>query len=101
MHCLLSHHGMADLFAEQLVLDKEAGLAKTAHLALIQVRTGASFQNITFVDDKLNHLTSVAPLGVRCVLAAWGYNGERERSLARAIGFAVCTVTDLEGLLFG
>jgi phosphoglycolate phosphatase-like HAD superfamily hydrolase len=98
---LLSHHGMADLFTEDLVLDKEAGLAKTAHLALIQTRTGASYQDITFVDDKLNHLASVAPLGVRCVLAAWGYNGERERALARAAGFAVCTIGGLERLLSG
>jgi phosphoglycolate phosphatase-like HAD superfamily hydrolase len=97
---LLAHHGLADLFAEDLVLDKEAGLAKTAHLELIRARTGTAFPDITFVDDKVNHLQSVAPLGVRCVLAKWGYNGERERSLARTLGFAVCSADALDAFLF-
>ena len=43
---------------------------------------GTEYAELTFVDDKLNHLETVAPLGVRCVLAAWGYNGERERRAA-------------------
>jgi hypothetical protein len=52
------------------------------------------------VDDKLNHLEAVAPLGVRCALAAWGYNGPREHAAAAERGFLVCTLEDVEGKLF-
>ena len=38
------------------------------------------------MDDKVNHLEAVAPLGVRCALAAWGYNGAREQDRAREAG---------------
>ena len=55
---------------------------------------------MTFVDDKLNHLEAVAPLGVRCALAAWGYNGPREQDAARRSGFLVCDLDDVEGKLF-
>jgi hypothetical protein len=43
----------------------------------------------------------VAPLGVRCALAAWGYNGERELRHARARGYLVCTLDDVDRQLFG
>lgn len=59
-----------------------------------------SFPDITFVDDKLNHLEAVAHLGVRPVLAGWGYNRERERALARSRGFLVCSLEDVERRLF-
>jgi phosphoglycolate phosphatase-like HAD superfamily hydrolase len=91
---LLAHYGLADLFTTELVLDKESGVSKAGHLVAIQAHTGAPFHEIAFVDDKLNHLERVAPLGVRCVLASWGYNSERERSLARALRFAVCSLEE-------
>jgi hypothetical protein len=56
---------------------------------------------MTFVDDKVNHLDAVAPLGVRCALSAWGYNGPREHELARARGYRVCSLADVESQLFG
>ena len=59
------------------------------------------FPAITFVDDKLRHLDAVAPLGVRCVLAAWGYNGERERIAAEAAGSIVCGAPELEARVLG
>jgi hypothetical protein len=43
----------------------------------------------------------VAGLGVRCALAAWGYNGEREIELARQRGYRVCTLENAEQQLFG
>ncbi|NIU75284.1 MAG: hypothetical protein GWN71_17390, partial [Gammaproteobacteria bacterium] len=42
----------------------------------------------------------VAKLGVRCALAAWGYNGEREQRRARERGLLVCTLADVEEQLF-
>jgi phosphoglycolate phosphatase-like HAD superfamily hydrolase len=98
---LLAHYGVADLFAPELVVDKEAGVTKDAHLAHLARLRGLDYAEITFVDDKVNHLDTVAPLGVRCALAAWGYNGPREHRLARAHGHLLCTLDDVEAQLFG
>lgn len=98
---LLHTWGMGDLFPPERVLDKEAGVSKAAHLVELQRRSGVPFREITFVDDKVNHLDTAAPLGVRCALAAWGYNGERERRIARERGYLVCGLGDVEGQIFG
>ena len=98
---LLAHYGIADLFAPELVLDKEAGTSKATHLRRLAQARGLDWGEITFLDDKVNHLDHVAPLGVRCALAAWGYNGPREHREARARGYLVCTLDDAEQQLFG
>lgn len=98
---LLAHYGVAALFPPELVVDKEAGVTKDAHLAHLARLRGLDYAEITFVDDKVNHLDTVARLGVRCALAAWGYNGPREHRLARAHGHLLCTLEDFEAQLFG
>lgn len=98
---LLEAYGIARLFAPELILDKEAGISKAAHLTAIRAALSCSWASITFVDDKVNHLEDVAPLGVRCVLAGWGYNGEREREAAGRAGFEVASLTTAETILFG
>lgn len=97
---LLDSYAIADLFPGELVLDKETGESKRAHLTVLQERTGIAFEQIGFMDDKVNHLEDVALLGVRCALAGWGYNGEREHVRARECGFAVCSLGDVEHVLF-
>ena len=101
VHALLASYGIADLFAEGAVLDKETGVSKREHLLAIAEQARARPEEITFVDDKVNHLEDVAGLGVRCVLAAWGYNGARERAIAERRGFLVCELAELETRLFG
>ncbi len=59
------------------------------------------FSEMTFVDDKVNHLDAVAPLGVRRALAGWGYNGAREHELAEQRGYVVCSLENAERRLFG
>jgi phosphoglycolate phosphatase-like HAD superfamily hydrolase len=98
---LLGRYGVADLFEPRWILDKDVGVGKRSHLRALAEGLGVDFSEITFVDDKLNNLEAVAPLGVRCVLAAWGYNGERERSRAREVGFPVCGFAEAEAVLFG
>ena len=98
---LLADYGVADLFEPALVLDKEAGVTKVAHHEHLARATGLPYEEMTFVDDKVNHLDAVHALGVRCVLAAWGYNGPREHALARAHGHRVCGLGDLEVAVFG
>jgi len=97
---LLGHYRIADLFPEHAVLDKETAVAKREHVRLIADRAGVPTAEVTFVDDKVNHLEDVAEIGARCVLAAWGYNGPRERQIANARGFLVCELGDLEARVF-
>ena len=98
---LLAAYELEALFDAELILDKDTGRSKRAHLEALAERSGLAFSEITFVDDKVNHLDGVAPLGVRCALAAWGYNGARERALALERGYLVCALADVEGQLFG
>lgn len=98
---LLAAWGASDLFEPGLVLDKETAVHKRVHLTRLAERLGLPFPEITFVDDKVNHLDDVAGLGVRCALAAWGQNGPREHALARARGHLVLSLADVEAQLFG
>jgi phosphoglycolate phosphatase-like HAD superfamily hydrolase len=98
---LLVSYGISDLFPDGFVLDKEAGEKKRDHVTKLAALAGCGLGETTFVDDKVNHLEDVAPLGARCVLATWGYNGEREHRIARARGFLVCGLDDFERRVFG
>jgi len=98
---LLDHLGVGDLFSKDLVLDKETGVSKTAHLTALRERLEVGFADITFVDDKVNHLDAVAPLGVRPVLAAWGFNTPREHELAAARGYQVANIDTADRVLYG
>ena len=101
VEAMLADYGVADLFPAERILDKQAGRHKSAHLERLRELLALDFAGMTFVDDKVNHLDAVAPLGVRCGLAAWGYNGPRERELAARRGYLVCDEHDAERLLFG
>lgn len=98
---LLESYRASGLFPEERVWDKEAGVDKSAHLAAISEALGVPFPRITFVDDKLNHLERTRHLGVRGVLAAWGFNGPRERDAAHVAGFEVATLESADEVLFG
>ena len=98
---LLDHLGLGGLFAPECVLDKRTGVTKTAHLSALKDRLGVEFDEITFVDDKVNHLQTVAPLGVRPVLAGWGFNTPREHALAQQHDIAIANIDDAETVLFG
>jgi phosphoglycolate phosphatase-like HAD superfamily hydrolase len=97
---LLVELGFDNVFTTELILDKETGVEKTHHLRVLHERTGAEFEDITFVDDKVNHLVRVAELGVRPVLAGWGFNTEREHELARVLGFEVADLDTADEVLF-
>lgn len=97
---LIDSYQIADLFGAGRVFDKETGRDKRAHLRAVREQFGADFADITFIDDKANHLIAAGELGVRCLLAAWGYNGPREHALARKNGIEVCELHQLESLVF-
>ncbi len=96
VEALLAGYGLTGVFPRELLLDKETGVTKAAHLEHIRRILALPFAEMTFVDDKVRHLDAVAGLGVRCVLAGWGYNGERERRAAHERGYAVADLIDLE-----
>ena len=98
---LLEAYAIADLFAADRILDKEAGVTKRAHFERLHGATGLAFGEMRFVDDKVNHLDDVAGLGVRCALAGWGYNGPRESAVAAARGYPVLSLAEAEDGLFG
>ena len=97
---LLRDYGIEALFRKDLVLDKDTGVTKCSHLQRLQRHLGVPYEAITFVDDKVNHLNQVAGLGVRCALAAWGYNGRREWEAATKAGYLLLQLDDLEAQLF-
>ncbi|MBW1884083.1 MAG: HAD family hydrolase [Deltaproteobacteria bacterium] len=97
---LIDSYQIADLFGPERVFDKEAGRDKRTHLRAVREHFGAEFPEITFIDDKANHLITARELGVRCLLAAWGYNGPREHALARENGIEVCEIRWMESLVF-
>jgi phosphoglycolate phosphatase-like HAD superfamily hydrolase len=97
---LLDELGFGNMFDAELILDKETGVEKTHHLRVLHERVGADFRDITFVDDKVNHLVRVAELGVRPVLAGWGFNTDRENALAHDLGFEVADLDTADEVLF-
>ena len=98
---LLSSYGVAALFSDSLLFDKETGVSKRAHLKLLRERLDCSFDEIFFIDDKVNHLQDVSCLGVQCGLATWGYNGPRQVEEARDSGHRVLRLGDVEAQVFG
>jgi phosphoglycolate phosphatase-like HAD superfamily hydrolase len=101
VHSLLDDYGLGALFPEGYVVDKDTGVSKRAHIQHLAEREGCAVSEITFIDDKVNHLQDVAGIGARCLLAGWGYNGGREHEVARAERFPVCSLEGLEAELFG
>jgi phosphoglycolate phosphatase-like HAD superfamily hydrolase len=97
---LLGQFGLLDLFHPELILDKDLGVHKSNHFKMLRSRTGVPFEEITFVDDKVNHLLGVAHFGIRLVLAGWGFNGDREYRLARDNDIAVASLADAKAVLF-
>ncbi len=86
---LLKDYGVEDCFTPQLILDKEFSYSKRDHMVRLREVSGVPCDRMCFVDDKLIHLQAVKDLGVKACLAAWGFNSEREHSLAAAEGFTV------------
>lgn len=92
---LLADWELFNLFGEDRVLDKSAGESKRAHLSFLRERFGCNFSCMTFIDDKVSHLLDCAGLGVRLILAGWGYNGRQEHELAGRHGLQVLELESL------
>ena len=96
---LLASYGLEEVFKDSLIFDKSLGRDKRVHLQELKGVVSVPHHEITFVDDKLNHLETAALIGAKCVLAAWGYNGDREQEGALRQGFEVASLDTIEGIL--
>jgi phosphoglycolate phosphatase-like HAD superfamily hydrolase len=97
---LLEPLDLAGVIDPSWILDKETGVEKTVHLARLRDLLETDYKNITFIDDKVNHLRRVAPLGVQPVLAGWGFNTAREHRIARDLGYEIATPETVGEVLF-
>ncbi|MBS3131876.1 hypothetical protein J4212_05570 [Candidatus Woesearchaeota archaeon] len=86
-------------FKKENILDNETHKDKNDQMKDIKKREKCKFSDIIFVDDILANLEKVQPLGVKCVLAAWGYSNDSQKEEARAKGMEVVSLEDFEGFL--
>lgn len=94
---LLEAAGIHDL----PVYGREVSLDKNDHLRAIMGRYNVAAPAVAFIEDLLENLHNVAPLGVRLVLADWGYNTPTDRARASAEGVEVVSLENLTERLRG
>jgi len=94
----LKHYGIIGLFGKGAILDKDFSNSKRDHLAYFHEYFKIPFTDMHFIDDKALHLLDVLDLGVRCHLALWGFNTEREHIIAGENGINLLCIEDLAGL---
>ena len=95
---LLQNYGIAGIFEPEAVLDKSAGASKRAHLTALHELYRCPYHQITFIDDKVAHLTDCLSLGVRVYLAGWGYNGPAEHEQARRKNIPILELEELSSI---
>ncbi|MBQ7503583.1 HAD family hydrolase [bacterium] len=79
---------------------KECSLDKRITLQKLIAGFQAEASEVLFVDDLLNNLLHVRPLGTNLAMASWGYNVEASRREARRLGIEVLnSPREIVGLL--
>ena len=74
------------------VFGREVSLDKRDHMRAIARTFDVPLDHVAFVDDLLENLLPLAPLGVSLGLAGWGYNTPEERKRATDAGVPVLTL---------
>jgi phosphoglycolate phosphatase-like HAD superfamily hydrolase len=77
------------------IFGREVSLDKADHMRAMAAQYQVGTKDIVFVDDLLENLLPLRELGVRLVLAGWGYNTSAERARAAAVGVAVAPLNGL------
>ena len=80
------------------IFGKEFSVEKNLQMAAIAEQFKVRMDEILFVDDLLENLQQVSPLGALAALASWGYNTPESRQEAQNLGYSVVTVDGLERL---
>jgi phosphoglycolate phosphatase-like HAD superfamily hydrolase len=93
-------------YVEAILKDQGIDLPSANRLRSNRVRTKAIIiremadklavapNDIHMIDDQVDHLIPIIPTGARLYLAAWGYNTEIQRKLAREKGIAVLGIKE-------
>lgn len=98
VHALLDSYGLSSLFGQGHVLDKSMGGSKRTHLASLRDIFNCTYEEMTFIDDKVAHLIDCSDLGVRLFMASWGYNSTQEAELAASRNIPVLQIDELPSL---
>lgn len=80
---------LATVDLKMLILSKEHTFDKKVQLYILATSFGVEGEQILFVDDLLDNLLKVRPLGVQVALAGWGYNCAKSRLEAKELGIPV------------
>lgn len=88
---LLELAGLGDL----PIFGREVSLDKRDHMRAIARTFDIPVGRIAFVDDLLENLLPLAPLGVSLGLAGWGYNTPEEQRRAETLGIPVMALDTL------
>ncbi|NQT27847.1 HAD hydrolase-like protein [candidate division KSB1 bacterium] len=91
----LARYGLTDFFDPNNILDKDYSESKREHLTRFHELHGTPYEHMHFIDDKVLHLVSVADLGIHCYLSMWGFNSEREHTIANENGFIMLELDQL------
>ena len=70
----------------KVIADSSISINKVKQIEFIKNKYNAKFSDIYFVDDQVSHFPNLLKLNVKCFLAAWGYNNEKQRKEAKKIG---------------
>jgi len=94
---LLDSYGLH--IEDENILAKEFSMDKKYQMRFISDKFHVPFYKIIFVEDNLEQLLNVKELGVKLVLASWGYNTEDQRKEAEKLGISVAMPESLEFLI--
>lgn len=81
------------------IYGREFSENKAEQAKAILERFEAEPSEALFLDDLIENLEQVSPLGVPCALASWGYNTSEARSRAGVLGYPVLTQEEFGQLL--
>lgn len=70
----------------ETIADRSIGIDKLKQVEFIRNKHKSKFSDIYFVDDQVANFARLSKLGVKCFLAAWGYNNSAQRKKAEKLG---------------
>jgi phosphoglycolate phosphatase-like HAD superfamily hydrolase len=91
---ILRANRLGNLFPADSILDKEYGNTKDVQIKLFREKFKLDYQDICFVDDRLQVIVPVKNLGVNCYLATWAGSTSEQRKEAKALGIGLLTPDD-------
>ncbi len=70
----------------EIISDCTIGINKVKQIEYIKNKLNVEYSDFYFLDDQVSHFKNLKNLGVKCFLATWGYNNEKQREEAKKHG---------------